>query len=53
MKSDKKFKKETIDYIKANDKKYSDEYLNNCSGTALIIIKAEIESKLLFSKRIK
>jgi hypothetical protein len=53
MKNDKKFKEEIIDYIKANDKKYSDEYLNNCSGTALIIIKTEIESRLLFCKKKK
>ena len=51
MKDNKEFKKELIDYIKANGKNYSDEYLSNCSVTALTIIKTEIEIGLHISKK--
>ncbi len=51
MKDDKEFKIELIDYIKANGKNYANEYLDNCSVTALTIIKTEIEIKLHFSKK--
>lgn len=53
MKDDKEFKKGLIDYIKANGKNYSNEYLDNCSVTTLTIIKTEIEIKLDYSKKKK
>jgi len=51
MKNETEFREEIINYIIANGKNYSNEYLNNCSVTALVIIKTEIEIRLLFSKR--
>ena len=51
MKNDKEFKKELIEYIKANGKNYSNEYLDNCSVTSLTIIKTEIEIRRHFSKK--
>lgn len=53
MKDDKGFKKELIEYIKANGKKYSNEYLDNCSITAMTIIKTEIEIRLHSGKKKK
>lgn len=53
MKDDKEFKKELIEYIKANGKKHSNEYLDNCSITTLTIIKTELEIRLHLGKKKK
>jgi len=53
MDDDKEFKKELIDYIKAKDKDYAKESLENCSITALTIIKTGIEIRLHNSKKKK
>lgn len=46
MKDDEIFKKKLIDYITTNDINYLKANLENCSITALTIIKTEIEIRL-------
>ena len=52
MKEEKEFKKELIDYIKANSN-HENEDLENRSVTALTILKTEIEIRLHFGKKKK
>lgn len=50
-KTEKEMRRDLIDYITSNDKRWTKESLAGYSITGLIIIKAEIEVRIAQSKR--
>lgn len=53
MEKEKQMRQGLIDYIKTNDDRYADKNFDNHSTTSLVIIKAEIELRLLEQNRKK